>query len=206
MKKLSLITFLVITLNQPLFSQYYPAWISSYYSYIEISVEYTRSTNYPSFNYSDALATKQSQYDAAIAEVNSVYGQMNKLQLLNKYNRENLNTYRDKYFKWIEQEAGKMDLSISKNKQWVINNFKKPVTDNKSIRNEIKILNRIAKEVDFIEHQTGKLSEEQLVKIEDRKNDIYWFLFEYENADPTKAKDLLKKYDLDLIMFGDFLE
>lgn len=188
------------------FSQGY-AWISSYYySYVEISVEYTRTSTKSSFSYGNALATKQAQYDAALAEVNAVYGQMTRLQMLNKTNREYLNAYRDKYFKYIATEGGKLDLSIPQNKAWVINNFRMPVTSNKYIRNEIKILNKLGKEIEFIEHEAYKYPKEQVGDIEQKKKNIAGFLAEYETADPSTTQALLKKHDLYLMMISVFLE
>lgn len=190
----------------PVISQTY-SWISSYYyNYIEVSIEYTRISTTNSLNYGSVLATKQAQYDVALQEINAVYSQMSKLQLLNKSNRKQLNDYRDKYFKEIADDAAKLDLSIDSNKNWAIKAFKTPVLDSKYIRNEIKILNRIGKEINFLEYDAPRFNKEQIGDINERKKNVVNFLIEWENVDPDNAQQLLKNYKLDLIMFGDFLE
>jgi hypothetical protein len=201
-----LVLILVLNMSFTAFSQTY-SWISSYYySYIEISIEYTRTSAQKTYSYGSTLATKQAQYDAARREINAVYGQMTKLQLLNKINRGRLNAYRDKYFKEIANDASKLDLSDDYYKNWAIKAFRTPVTDDKNIRNEIKVLNRIGNEISLLEGDSGKLSEDQTGKTDEKKNNIRDFLTEFENSDPSLIQTLLKKHKLDLIMFGDFLE
>lgn len=200
------ITVLFVTIVNSMFSQSY-SWISSYYySYIEISVEYSKKEVERKFDYGQVLATRQAQFDKAHREVSIVYGEMLKLQLLNKFNRAYLNEYRDKYFKQIADAAAKIDLSISTNKAWAIDNFQKPIAANKYIRNEIKILNKLGKEIDFIEHGARNFSKEQVGDLDLKKKNIAGFLEEYENADPSTTQTLLKKYDLYLMMVSEFLE
>jgi hypothetical protein len=199
------ITFSILFTNTLLGQGYY--WISyHYYSYVEISVQYTRSVSRNSFNYGNALAHKQAQYDAAYAEASAVYGQMENLEMLNITNRNYLNNYRNAYFKSIAADAGRLDLSIPQNKHWVIDNFRKPLTSNKHLRNEIKILNKLGSEIEFIEHRAYKFSRDQVGDIEQKKKNIVGFLTEYETADPSSTQALLKKYDLYLMMMGEFLE
>ncbi len=206
MKRTAWTIFLILLINSA-FGQNY-TWITSYqYTCIEISVEfYSRNFSYNSFNSSSVLAAKESQYQSAYNEVSAIYGQMTKLQLINRVNRTYLNDYRDKYFDKIAEDAGRIDLSIEQNKRFVISNFRKPVESNKNIRNEIKILHKLGKEIDFIEHQAYKFSKEQVGDIELKKRNIAGFLSEYENADPSNTQSLLKKYDLYLLMITEFLE
>jgi hypothetical protein len=199
-------TITVFFLTQFAYGQTY-AWVSSYYySYVEISVEYTQKVAEHKITYGQILATKQAQYDAAHREVSAVYGRMLNLNLLNKTNRDYLNAYRDKYFKYIADQAAKLDLAISENKTWAINNFQMPVSSNKYIRNEIKILSKLGKEIDFIEHEAYKFPKEQVGDIEQKKKNISGFLTEYETIDPSQTQTLLKKYDLHLMMISEFLE
>jgi hypothetical protein len=71
----------------------------------------------PDFNfYSNALQMKQSQYDSARNELNTIYGSM----LNNPLTREDTSEARDNFFKTINQDIKKisgMDLSLTKNKE-----------------------------------------------------------------------------------------
>jgi hypothetical protein len=59
---------------------------------------------------------------------------------------------------------------------WAIENFRLPLTNNKHIRNEIKILNKIGKEIYFIEHQAQRFTKEQVGDIELKKKNICFAL------------------------------
>ena len=90
LKPLFAVLFTILFTSSLLGQGYY--WISyHYYSYVQISVEYTRSVSRHSYSYGNALAHKQAQYDAAYAEVSAVYGQMENLEMLNITNRNYLN-------------------------------------------------------------------------------------------------------------------
>jgi hypothetical protein len=201
-----ILTFSILVLSLNVYSQSY-AWISSYqFTVIQLSVEYTKREAENKFSYAQVLAGRQAQFDKAHREVSNVYAQMKSLNLLNKINQTYLNQYRDKYFPQIANEVAEIDLSIDQNRVWAIESFQKPIASNKYIRNEIKILNKLNKEIDFLENQAYKYNKEQVGDIEKRKKNISAFLTEFETADPGETQSLLKKHELYLTMTGEFLE
>ncbi|MFN5182694.1 MAG: hypothetical protein ACK5D5_06685 [Bacteroidota bacterium] len=201
-----IITFLVCVLYLNIFSQSYTTISYYYYSYIEICIEFQKTTPVSTFGYSNVLGAKQYQYDNAHKRVSIVYGQMEKLQLLNKENRSYLNTYRNNNFSYIANTAGQIDLSIPQNESWAIDNFRKPLKSNKNIRNEIKVLAKLGKELDFIDHESYRFSREQVGDVQQKKRNIANFLSDWENANPNELNTILRKYDLLLMMTGEFLE
>jgi len=206
MRQLILIISILVLTNHN-YSQSYN-WISSYYyRYTVISIEFQRITPVKGgFSYQNNLSTMQSQYDAAWEQVNLVYNQMLKLELLNKINRQILAQYKSTYFKQIANKSQQLDLRIPQNKDWAIYYFRLPINLNKNIRNEIKILAKLGDEIDWINTKSQYFSQEQVGDIQLMKKNISGFLEEFENSDSSETITLLKKYDLYLMMTTEFLE
>ena len=128
--------------------QVYPQYSTSYlsYEYTEIlsySIEITYSTS-GSYNpptiydfYSNALDVLQKRYDANKKAVSVAYGNVWNLELINKSNKSELNTYKTKIKYEIDNKISRWDFAIGANAEKAIDYISFPFRD-ESIKNEIR--------------------------------------------------------------------
>ena len=130
-----------------------------------------------------ALATKQSQFDAALSQINNVYGTLLNSPLTRDINQQR----RDAFFKAADNNIKKitsLDLSLPQNVQMASNVFK-PFYDDQNLVKDLTWTKQFNKEVAYADGLRNCLSEECAGK--------YWDggvkLLNYQRQDFQNAND-----------------